>query len=72
MVEPVVVIGDIVGATLALHATERTLSGIPEVYVVESHILRIAFNIDRSVTFCLIAVTTYLSIENVNIVSPTM
>ena len=72
MVEPVVVIGDEVLATLAGHATQGHFSTIPKSVVREGHKLRIALAIERAVPLGLVTVAACLSVEEVHMMHPTM
>ena len=72
MVEPVVVISDIVRATFTRHTTHRSLTIIPEAVVCYSNILRIALDVYSTVTLSLVGSTTLFTIEEIHVVNPDM
>ena len=70
MIEPVVVIGNPVFTGLALHATHRRLTIIPEMVVSHGHILRVALDIYGTISLCLVGSTTLSAIEQIQVVNP--
>ena len=72
MVEPVVVISNIVRTSFTLHTTHRSLTIIPEAVVSYSNILRVSLDIYSTVTFSLIGSATLLAIEEIHVVNPHM
>ena len=69
MVEPVVVIADVVGAAFALHAEHVCLACIPVAVVAHGDILRVALHIDGSVALGVVAATVR-TVEHVHVVNP--
>ena len=55
VVEPVVIIRDVVRTALALHAEHVTLAGIPEAVVAHCHILRIRLYINSAIALGMVA-----------------
>ena len=72
MVEPVVVISDIVRTRFTLHTTHRSLTIIPETVVCYSYILRVTLDIYSTITLGLVSSTTLLAIEEIHVVNPYM
>ena len=72
VIEPVVVVADVVGAALALHAAERHLARIPEVVVGVGVILRVALQVERAVALGLIGVAAGAAVEEVDVVDPSV
>ena len=70
MVEPVVVVGNPVGARLALHTAERCLATVPQVVVADSDIARVSLDVDGSIALFLVGVAAGLSVEHVKVVHP--
>ena len=64
MVEPVVVISNPVFPSLALHATHRRLTIIPEMVVSYSYIFRITLDIYGTIALGLIGSTTLSTIDS--------
>ena len=64
-------VSHIIRTALRFHTAKRRLTGIPKVIVRESYVLRIAFNIQRTVAFCLIT-AFIIAIEEINVMYPAM
>ena len=70
MVKPVVVIVNVVWPRLARHTAKRGLATVKIVVVSNGDILRVAFHVGGAVTFHLIGIAAFLSIEQVEVVHP--
>ena len=69
VVEPVVVISDVVRTWLALHTTHGWLTSIPEVNVWNGNKLRVRLNIDGAITLLLVT-SLIRTIEYIYVVNP--
>ena len=69
MVEPVVVVRDIVGARLALHAEHVGLAGVPIAVVRHGDVLRVTLHVHLAVTLVVVA-ATMLAVEHIHVVNP--
>ena len=69
VVEPVVVVRDVVGAALALHAEHVGLAGVPEAVVADGDKFRVALDIARAVALGMVAAAVG-SVEEVVMVNP--
>ena len=70
MVEPVVVIGNPVFTCLALHATHRRFTIIPEMVVSHGYILGVVLDIYGTIALSLIGSTSLSAIEQIQVVNP--
>ena len=70
MVEPIVMVGYIIGPGFRFHTAKRHFPRIPEMYIRKCSVLGIVFHIERSIAFCLIAGTTGLTIKYITIMHP--
>ena len=69
MVEPVMVVRDVVGAALALHAEQIRLTRIPVVVVADGDELRVALQVGSTVALGMVA-TAVRAIELIRMVNP--
>ena len=69
VVEPVVVVRDVVGTALRLHAEHVGLAGIPEAVVRDGDEFRVALHVDLSVAL-IVVTATMLTVEHIHVVNP--
>ena len=69
MVKPVVLVCDIVGF-VASHTAERRFAAVPVSVAADGDIFRASLEVDSSVAFCLVGITSSLSVEEVDVVQP--
>ena len=69
VVEPVVVVADVVGSALALHAEHVGLASIPETVVADGNIFRVALDVARAVALGMVAAAVG-TVEEVVMVNP--
>ena len=69
VVEPVVVVGDIVGTRLILHAEHIGFTSIPVVAVADGDILGVTLHVNHTVALLVVA-RTMLAVEQVKVMNP--
>ena len=69
VIEPVVVVGDVIGF-IASHAAERGFAGVPEAAVGGGHIFRAGLQVHSAIALHLVSVLPCLSIEQVEVMHP--
>ena len=69
VVEPVMVVGDVVGTTLTLHAKHIGLASVPEAIVGNGHQFRVRLDVAGAITLGMVA-ATIRAIEEVHVVNP--
>ena len=69
VVEPVVVVADVVGTALALHAEHVGLAGVPEAAVADGDELGVGLQVDGTVAFGMVAAAVR-TVEKVRMVQP--
>ena len=71
MVEPIVVIGDVIGSGFGGHTAHRRLTCIPEMAIADGNVFGIAFDVYPAIAFGLIA-SFVRSIKHIDMMHPDM
>ena len=69
VVEPVVVVADEVGTTLALHTEHVGLAGIPVAAVAHGDVFGVGFHVDGTVALHVVAASLF-AIEYIDVMNP--